>query len=114
MSGALFTRSLPAPKQLKFTPGIANGSVKESPTLLNPTQKVTYLINATLVFCIFSLLKNVNIIDGADGNNWASIHEEFSSCRTNREALEVEEKSSSVVAAVQVEVAKAMETLRMD
>ncbi|CAK9161435.1 unnamed protein product [Ilex paraguariensis] len=36
-------RSLPAPKQLKYTEGIANGSVRESATLLDQTQKVILL-----------------------------------------------------------------------
>lgn len=49
-----------------------------------------------------------------DGANWTIINEETSSCKPSRETLEVEEKSPPVAAAVQMEMAKAMETLRMD
>ncbi|XP_041003952.1 kinesin-like protein KIN-4A isoform X5 [Juglans microcarpa x Juglans regia] len=40
MSGPLSPMSLPVPKQLKFTPGIVNGSVRESATFLDQTQKM--------------------------------------------------------------------------
>ncbi|XP_050291792.1 kinesin-like protein KIN-4A isoform X1 [Quercus robur] len=40
MSGPLSPMSLPAPKQLKFTPGIVNGSVKESATFVDQTRKM--------------------------------------------------------------------------
>ncbi|CAL9002262.1 unnamed protein product [Prunus brigantina] len=40
MSGRLSPRSLPAPKQLKFTPGIVSGSIQESATFLNQTRKM--------------------------------------------------------------------------
>ncbi|KAG6729166.1 hypothetical protein I3842_01G013500 [Carya illinoinensis] len=40
MSDPLSPMSLPVPKQLKFTPGIVNGSVRESATFLNQTQKM--------------------------------------------------------------------------
>ncbi|MCI58726.1 chromosome-associated kinesin KIF4-like, partial [Trifolium medium] len=39
MSGPLSPMSLPAPKQLKFTPGVVNGSVRESPTFLDDARK---------------------------------------------------------------------------
>uniref|UniRef100_A0A516IJE7 Kinesin motor domain-containing protein n=1 Tax=Turnera subulata TaxID=218843 RepID=A0A516IJE7_9ROSI len=39
-TGPLSPRSLPAPKQLKFSPGIANGSVKEAAAFLNQTRKM--------------------------------------------------------------------------
>ncbi|XP_048335456.1 kinesin-like protein KIN-4A [Ziziphus jujuba] len=39
-SGPLSPVSVPVPKQLKFTPGIVNGSVRESETFLNQTQKM--------------------------------------------------------------------------
>lgn len=39
-SGPLSPMSLPAPKQLKFTPGIANGSVKEEAVFLDQTRKM--------------------------------------------------------------------------
>ena len=40
MSGHLSPMSLPAPKQLKFTPGIVNGSARESVAFLDQTGKV--------------------------------------------------------------------------
>ncbi|XP_044469978.1 kinesin-like protein KIN-4A isoform X1 [Mangifera indica] len=40
MSEPLSPVSLPAPKQLKFTPGIANGSIKESAAFLDQTRKM--------------------------------------------------------------------------
>ncbi|KAJ7942434.1 Kinesin-like protein [Quillaja saponaria] len=40
MSGPLSPMLLPAPKQLKFTPGIVNGSVRESATFLDETRKM--------------------------------------------------------------------------
>ncbi|KAI9089302.1 hypothetical protein K1719_029581 [Acacia pycnantha] len=40
MSGPLSPMSLPAPKQLKFTSGIVNGSVRESAAFLDETRKM--------------------------------------------------------------------------
>ncbi|KAF1872380.1 hypothetical protein Lal_00016678 [Lupinus albus] len=40
MSGPLSPMSLPAPKQLKFSPGVVNGSVKESLTFMDDAQKM--------------------------------------------------------------------------
>ncbi|KAL9461351.1 hypothetical protein AB3S75_004367 [Citrus x aurantiifolia] len=40
MSGPLSPVSLPAPKQLKFTPGIVNGSVQESAAFVDQTRKM--------------------------------------------------------------------------
>lgn len=48
MSGPLSPMSLPAPKQLKFTPGIVNGSVKESATFVDQTRKVSPLPHAAV------------------------------------------------------------------
>lgn len=50
----------------------------------------------------------------ADGSGWSLVNEETGNCRTTWKTLEVEEEPSSVAASVQMEVAKAMETLRMD
>lgn len=50
----------------------------------------------------------------ADGTRRTTVNEETSSCGTSCETLEVEEKSSPVATAVQMEMAKTMETLRMD
>jgi hypothetical protein len=44
MSGPLSPMSVPAQKQLKYTPGIANGSVRESVAFRDQTRKVTFLI----------------------------------------------------------------------
>uniref|UniRef100_A0A803NQP0 Kinesin-like protein n=1 Tax=Cannabis sativa TaxID=3483 RepID=A0A803NQP0_CANSA len=84
-----------APKQLKFTPGVVNGTVKDSVAFANQTRKV-------------------NIFVSADGANGTTFDEEISNRCTSWETLEVEEKSSSVASAVQMEVAEAMETFRMD
>ncbi|EXB54181.1 Chromosome-associated kinesin KIF4A [Morus notabilis] len=94
-NGPLSPMSLPAPKQLKFTPGVVNGSVRESVTFENQTRKVEIAV-------------------AADGPNRTIVNEEASYCRAGWKTMEMEEKPSSVAAAVQVEVAKAMETLRMD
>ena len=52
---------------------------------------------------------------GEDGTNGTSIDEETISHRTTEwETLEVEEKSSPVDCPIQMEVAKAMEALRVD
>ncbi|KAG2666297.1 hypothetical protein I3760_15G051800 [Carya illinoinensis] len=40
MSGPLSPMSVPAQKQLKYTPGIANGSVRESAAFIDPTRKM--------------------------------------------------------------------------
>lgn len=40
MSGPLSPMSLPAPKQLKFTPGVVNGSIRESSTFLDDARKM--------------------------------------------------------------------------
>ncbi|XP_050205235.1 kinesin-like protein KIN-4A isoform X2 [Mercurialis annua] len=40
LGGPLSPRSLPAPKQLKFTPGIVNGSARESVDFLGQTRKM--------------------------------------------------------------------------
>ncbi|OVA15880.1 Kinesin [Macleaya cordata] len=40
MSGSLYPTAVPAQKQLKYTPGIANGSVRESAAFLDQTRKM--------------------------------------------------------------------------
>ena len=50
----------------------------------------------------------------ADDANWTVINEEIGSRRARWEIMEVEEESSSMAITVQMEVAEAMETLRMD
>lgn len=50
----------------------------------------------------------------ADGATRPIVNEEINSSRTRWETVEVEEKSSSVAITVQMEVAKTLETLRVD
>lgn len=44
MSGPLSPMSVPAPKQLKYTAGIANGSVRDSAAFMDQTRKVDFLL----------------------------------------------------------------------
>ena len=44
MSGPLSPVSVPAQKQLKYTPGIANGSVRETAAFIDQTRKVSLLL----------------------------------------------------------------------
>lgn len=53
MSGPLSPMSLPASKQLKFTPGIVNGSVRESVAFLDQTRKVTPMRLAVFEIVVF-------------------------------------------------------------
>lgn len=111
--------SLPAPKQLKFTSGIVNGSVRESATFLDETRKVniplhTLLYTYTYTHTRVSFSCKVVMFLYSDDTNRAFVTKEASSCRASWKTLEVEEKPPSMVVAVQMEVAKAMETLRMD
>ncbi|KAE8693325.1 Kinesin-like protein BC2 [Hibiscus syriacus] len=85
LSGPLSPVSLPASKQLKFTPGLMS----------------------------FCLIKKVDIVN-ADGTSWTFVNEEIDNQGSNWKTLEVEEKSSPMATPIQVEVAEAMETIRMD
>ena len=49
MSGPLSPMSLPAPKQLKFTPGVVNWSGRESATFLDEARKVCLLDSISLM-----------------------------------------------------------------
>lgn len=60
------------------------------------------------------MIKKLDVVVGVDGTNWAFVHEKIGDSRASWKTVEMEKKSSSVVATVQVEVAEAMETLRMD
>lgn len=55
MSGPLSPVALPAPKQLKFTPGIVNGSVRESAAFVDQTRKVIFLQNFVFSIVVFRL-----------------------------------------------------------
>ena len=50
----------------------------------------------------------------ADGTSWTFVNEEIDNHGANWKTLEVEEKSSPVATSIQMEVAEAMETIRMD
>lgn len=50
----------------------------------------------------------------ADGANWALGNEENGSNRACWKIVEVEEESSPMAVAIQMEVAKTLETIRMD
>ena len=106
--------SVPAQKQLKYTAGIANGSVRESASFMDQTRKVfPAWIRLISVGC--SLWpSNLWDILCADDTNWTIVDEEITSCRARWEAMEVEEKSSPVAVAVQMEMAETLETLRVD
>lgn len=116
MSGPLSPVSVPVQKQLKYTAGIANGSIRESAAFIDQTRKVKFLLLHFMEFGSsphFSS-KKVGFGVSADGTYWATVNEEISSCGTIREAMEMEEESSSVATAIQMEMAKAMETIGMD
>ncbi|KAG5018388.1 hypothetical protein JHK87_014243 [Glycine soja] len=76
----------PVSKQLKYTPGVANGLVRESAAFVDQ-----------------------------DGTHRTAVNEKTNNCRTSFwKVMEVEKKSSSVATTIQVEVAETMETFRMD
>ncbi|KAL3634172.1 Kinesin-like protein KIN-4A [Castilleja foliolosa] len=79
---------VPAQKQLKYTAGIANSSVRESAAFMDQTRK--------------------------HGTYGSVVDEEISTCRKWWEVVEMEEESSSVAITVQMEVAKTLETFRID
>lgn len=106
--------SVPAPKQLKYTAGIANGSARDSAAVLEHARKVSIFSIPLLVLELSSHFSSKNGAIDADGTNWKLINEEVSSCRTRRETMEMEEKSSSMAVTVQMEMAETMETFRMD
>lgn len=114
ISGPLSPVPVPAHKQIKYTAGIANGSIKGSASFMDQTRKVNFLL---LQFKEFGCLpssssKWVSVV--ADGAHWAVVNEKVSSSRTIWKAMEMEEESSSVAVTIQMEMAEAVETLRMD
>ncbi|KAI3460205.1 hypothetical protein Pfo_016868 [Paulownia fortunei] len=114
MGGPLSPIPVPAQKQLKYTAGIANGSVRESATFMDQTRKVEFLlltlsIPHSILFCLIT-----SFLPSADGTYWSVVNEEISTCRTWWETVEMEEESSSVAFTVQMEVAKTLETFGMD
>ncbi|URE33284.1 KISc [Musa troglodytarum] len=88
--------AVPAQKQLKYTAGIVSGPG-----------------NGTAAFG--SHPTKVRALTALDGPGRAFINgEETGSHSTRRKALEMEKKSSSVAAAIQVEMAETMEIVRVD
>lgn len=82
-------KSLPIPKQLKFTPGIANVSGRESAAFLDQTRKVIFLQRNLFLIVVLSscLISTSNIGCGcklADGSSWTVVNEEISNCRTTK------------------------------
>ncbi|KAK6115930.1 hypothetical protein DH2020_008199 [Rehmannia glutinosa] len=115
MTGPLSPIPVPAQKQLKYTAGIANGSVRESTAFMDQTRKVEFILLPLHVLLIASrFFLTVIILACADGTYWPVVDEEISTCRTWWETVEMEEKSSSMAITIQMEVAKTLETFRMD
>lgn len=106
---------MPAQKQLKYTAGIANGSVRESIAFIDQTRKVNFLIFSFTELRLFFFRANkVGSAVGADGTYWTFANKEISSYRSVWKAMEMEEKPSPVAGTIQMEMAKTLETLRMD
>ncbi|KAJ6906904.1 chromosome-associated kinesin KIF4A-like isoform X2 [Populus alba x Populus x berolinensis] len=114
MSGHLSPMLLPAPKQLKFTPGIVNGPARESVAFLDQTGKVIPLLLAVFESVASPLINKGKYAVSSDSTGWTFVNEEIGSFRANWKTLAMEEESSSVAASVQMEVAETMEALRVD
>lgn len=115
MNGPLSPISVPAQKQLKYTAGIANGSVRESTAFIDQTRKVNILIfSITELRPFFFSANKVGSAVSADGTYRTFANKEISSYRTVWKAMEMEEEPSPVASTIQMEMAKALETLRMD
>jgi len=99
MSGPLSPMSLPAPKQLKFTPGVVNWSVTESTTSLDEARKVS-LLHSVFLMTMTIFFQLVVIVLCSDDTHWRVVNKEASCHGTSRKTLEVEEKSSSMAATV--------------
>lgn len=113
MSAPLSPIPVPAQKQLKYTAGIANGSVRESAAFTDQTRKVeSYSSHSCCSYVLFCHI--MSVLASADGTYWSVVDEEISTCRTWWETMEMEEESSSVVVTVQMEVAETVETFGMD
>ncbi|KAF6143958.1 hypothetical protein GIB67_017566 [Kingdonia uniflora] len=106
-SGPLSPVSSPAQKQLKYTAGVANGSVRHSKAVVDQTRKFLELHLRCAKKIVFTV--------SADGTYWAVVNGETAGlCWTSWKALEMEKESPSMVIAIQVEMAETMETLRVD
>ncbi|KAF6143459.1 hypothetical protein GIB67_029628 [Kingdonia uniflora] len=107
MSGPLSLISSPVQKQLKYTAGVANGSVRHSKAVVDQTRKFLQLHLRCAKKIVFTM--------SADGTYWAVVNGETAGrCWTSWKALEMEKESPSMVIAIQVEMAETMEPLRVD
>ncbi|KAF6153845.1 hypothetical protein GIB67_001078, partial [Kingdonia uniflora] len=107
MSGPLSLISSPVQKQLKYTAGVANGSVRHSKAVVDQTRKFLQLHLRCAKKIVFTV--------SADGTYWAVVNGEIAGrCWTSWKALEMEKESPSMVIAIQVEMAETMEPLRVD
>lgn len=109
---------MPAQKQLKYTAGIANGSVRESTAFIDQTRKVNFLIFSFTelrpFFFFFFRANKVGSAVSADGTYRTFANKEISSYRSVWKAMEMEEEPSPVAGTIQMEMAKTLETLRID
>lgn len=72
MSDPLSPMSLPAPKQLKFTPGVVNWSVTESATFLNEARKVPCSI--LFLWWRWYFFFSVVIVLYSDDTHWGAVN----------------------------------------
>lgn len=115
MSASLSPIPVPAQKQLKYTAGIANGSVREPAAFMDQTRKVEfYSSDSVFAHSIRLFIVNECVLASADGTYGSVVNEEISTRRKWWETMEMEEESSSVAFTVQVEVAETVETFRTD
>jgi len=106
--------AVPAQKQLKYSAGIVNSPSKGIAAIKKEQLKVSTSIILYLIIivaiCLY-LIPSLTIFN-ADGSYCTVVcGEESFNSRAIRKALEVEKEPSPVAAAVQVEVAEAMEVV---
>lgn len=107
----LSPESVPAQKQLKYTPGIANGQVRESAAFMDQNRRVIRYSPLILIGIYLSIGLRMRHSINADGTHWATVNEKASNCWTNFwQAMEVEKKPPSMANTIQMEVAEAVET----
>lgn len=90
MSGPLSPISVPAQKQLKYSAGIANASVRESAAFIDQARKVFCASCYLAYFTHISLAHTTPL--HADGASWALGNEETVSSRACGETVEMEEE----------------------
>lgn len=104
--------TVPAQKQLKYSAGIVNSPSKGIATITKEQLKVSSIIlYLIIIVAIYDLISSLTVFN-ADGSHTTVVcGEEAFSSRAIRKALEMEKKPSPVAAAVQVEVAEALEVI---